>query len=105
MLQEIEFGLPIMLPMLFLVGALVFTKGRKSGSRIVWTGVATALSLPIGILAVFLPTLVLTYDPTHEHSPGEGVAAIPLIAGWVLSPAFWFFGGAFVLARRLIDSK
>jgi hypothetical protein len=89
------------LPPAFLAAALIFARHRKLWIRIVWTGLAVLSSLPIGIAAVFLPTEYMTFDPRYEHSPGIGVAAIPLMLGWVVAILVWFSGSALAVVGRM----
>jgi len=57
--------------------------------RWVWlSGLATLLSLPIGLVIVGLIYLP-PYDPTYEHSPGIGVAFLPVLVGWVACAIIW----------------
>jgi hypothetical protein len=95
--EEVPIFLPVLLPPLFLMAAVVFTRRLRLRFRIIWSGLAVLISIPIGILAIFGPMLWLTYDPNREPNPGIGIAATPLLLGWFVAVLFWLLGSALAL--------
>jgi hypothetical protein len=98
-LEEILFLLPVFLPPLLLWATLIFTRDKRIGIRLIWTALVVFLSFPFGLAVIFGPMLWLTYDPSHEHSPGVGVAAAPLLLGWMAAVVAWIIGAIVALAR------
>jgi membrane-associated HD superfamily phosphohydrolase len=96
-MAEILFSLPALFPLACVVAALVFSRRSSFRAQTIWSGVAIAISLPLGLVVLFAPQ----YNPTYEHNPGVGVAAIPLIFGWAVCTIAWFVGVGFGFARRI----
>jgi hypothetical protein len=74
-------------------------------ARLAWAAFWLTLSLPLGITSFFVPMMVLTYNPAHEHNPGVGAAAIPIFLSWVAWAGLLLAGTMAVLVRKLTRAQ
>lgn len=96
-MADATFLLPIFLPPLVLLASFVLSRGYRLRFRVIWTGLAVLLSLPLGTIAI-LEVIIWTTD---HASPGVGVAAVPLFWGWLVALILWFIGSVYALIFRI----
>src|SRR5215469_3823072 len=87
----------LLLPPCVLLGTVVFVRHRSVASRILWTGLATLFSLPLGFVAFLVQVTIAFHIDHREPNPGQGVILIPLTWGWMASLAIWLIGMTSVL--------
>ena len=93
------FWVSIFLSPLMLLASFVLTKDCRLRLRIIRTGLAVLLSLPLGIVAVFESIFWIF----HHASAGVGVAALPVVLGWLAAMLLWVLGCVYALVMRIIN--
>ncbi len=83
-----------------LLGTFMLVRRRKLSAKIILTGLATLLSLLLGVLLCLLPGLLEFYIYHAEPSPGQGIALLPMGLGWIASALAWLIGSLIGWARQ-----
>lgn len=73
-----------LLPIFMLFAAWVLTLNKSVTIKAIFIAASLLFSAPLGALCVAI-SVGIDYDPSYEHSPGIGVAFIPLVGIWLLS--------------------
>jgi hypothetical protein len=94
----------LFLPFVLLLGTFALTRNKRLAYRIIWTGIVTAVTFPIGFMILTIPSEVRFHLTHREPNPGQGIVGVPLAMGSLMCLGLWALGTVLALVYRAIRS-